>query len=306
MNATSYRRRRRLLYGSAVIVFAVVIAAIPAVHAQAPTTSSDSRAQTSSPDQRLAAQIEELRAQVARLQAALDQQRSSSQSATPSSSPNQPPSPMRMGDMDKMSKTGTGEMGGKPGGGMAPMDMHKGEMGMPPDGMKMPGGMMDDMGRMSSANPAATGAAAMPPSGGMSMGGNGTKAAPGGTRSMSALPGVPGASHLYHIGSTGFFLDQPQLTLTPQQQSALNAIKERALLERGNAERRVEQGEQELWALTGADQPDATKIQGKAREIEQARTNQRLAFIQSVGEATKLLTPEQRTQLLGMPNMPAK
>ena len=127
----------------------------------------------------------------------------------------------------------------------------------------------------------------------------------GAPRSMSSLPGVPGASHLYHIGSTGFFLDQP-ITLATDQQSALNKIKERALLERGNSERRIEQAEQELWTLTGADQPDAAKVQAKAREIEQLRTNQRLAFIQAVGEATKILTPEQNNQLLGMAGMPAK
>ena len=145
-----------------------------------------------------------------------------------------------------------------------------------------------------------------PSSGGMNMAGRAATPAPNMARSMSSLPGVPGASHLYHIGSTGFFLDQPQLSLTPQQQSALNAIKERALLERGNTERRIEQGEQELWSLTAADQPDATKIQAKAREIEQARTNQRLAFIQAVGEATKVLAPEQRSRLLGSSGMPAK
>ena len=122
-------------------------------------------------------------------------------------------------------------------------------------------------------------------------------------RSMSSLPGMPGASHLYHIGSTGFFLDQPQITLTDQQQSTLNVIKERALLERSNADRRVEEAEQELWVLTGSDQPDSGRIQAKAREIEQIRTEQRLGFITAVGEATRVLTAEQRDQLLGTGSM---
>ena len=123
---------------------------------------------------------------------------------------------------------------------------------------------------------------------------------------MSSLPGVPGASHLYHVGSTGFFLDQSQLTLSTDQKTSLNRIKEAALLERGNAERRIEQAEQELWTLTGADQPDAAKVEAKTREIEQLRANERLAFIRAVGEATKLLTPEQRNALLGTPSSPKK
>ena len=37
----------------------------------------------------------------------------------------------------------------------------------------------------------------------------------GGMKMSSALPGFPGSSHLYHIGSTGFFLDHPtHITLT--------------------------------------------------------------------------------------------
>ena len=118
-------------------------------------------------------------------------------------------------------------------------------------------------------------------------------------RPASALPGIPGASHLYHVGSTGFFLDQPQIALTSEQQTTLNGIKERALLERSTAERAIEQAEQELWALTGADQPDATKVQAKLKDIEQLRTNQRMAFIRAVGEAANVLTPQQRNVVVG-------
>src|SRR5581483_2029194 len=39
----------------------------------------------------------------------------------------------------------------------------------------------------------------------------------------SALPGFPGASHLYHIGATGFFLDRTDhIALSTDQQVALN------------------------------------------------------------------------------------
>lgn len=138
-------------------------------------------------------------------------------------------------------------------------------------------------------------------SSGMRMGGQAARSG----RSTSALPGNPGASHLYHIGSTGFFLDQPQLTLTSEQRTALNRIKERALLERTTAERKVEQAEQELWALTGSDQPDGAKVEAKLKEVEQLRTNQRMAFIRAVGEASNVLTAEQRNVVLGM-SMPKK
>ncbi len=290
-------------------------------------------------DQDLQKQIAELRAQIAKLQSALDQQKQSPQTPTAGTSATPAPAPGRrmMGEMGAMPPGGmpAGEMGGmKPGGmgsqkapmpgGMPMMDMDKGEMGMPPEGMKMPDGMMKgEMGMGSMSAGSSTGST--PPSGGMTMGGgaatSGSATTGGGMtmgggasgatpparapRSISSLPGVPGASHVYHIGSTGFFLDQSQLNLTTEQQTALNRIKERALLERGNAERRIEQAEQELWVLTGADLPDATKVQAKLQEIEQLRTNQRIAFIRAVGEATKQLTPEQQSALLGT-GMPKK
>ena len=316
MKRTFSTQLRRALPVAALVTSGVLIAGHPSF-GEAQTTANPPHTQTASQDQQLAKQIEELRAQVARLQAALDQQRQQAQQPTVPSA--QKPAPaMGMGEMSGMPKPPMGgmdkmEKSAMPGG---MMDMDKGEMGMPPESMKMPEGMMmDEIGKMSGkpGMPAKTAspsrAAGNTPSGGaMSMptGTGGPAKSSNAARSMSSLPGVPGTSHLYHIASTGFFLDQPQLTLTPQQQSALNAIKERALLERGNAERRVQQGEQELWTLTAADQPDAAKIQGKAREIEQVRTNQRLAFIQAVGEATKVLTAEQRTSLLGTASMPAK
>ena len=292
-------------------------AAAPHAHTQATAPAAPAGS-----DQELQKQLAELRAQVAKLQAALDQQQKQAPQmpmAAPTATPTPAPGRRMMGEMGGMQKDkmagmgsgggmGAGQAAGMSGGGMGmmdmdmmEMDMHKGEMGMPPEEMMMPEGMMMNemgMGGMS-------GGAGASASGGMTMGGGGANAAPSGMRpmpaprSMSSLPGVPGASHVYHIGSTGFFLDQPQLNLTTQQQTALNRIKERALLDRANAERRIEQAEQELWALTGADQPDAAKVQAKLQEIEQLRTNQRIAFIRAVGEGAKLLTAEQQNALLG-------
>lgn len=116
----------------------------------------------------------------------------------------------------------------------------------------------------------------------------------------SALPGVPGVSRLYHIGATGFFLNHPEhITLSMNQQAALNVVKQKALLSKSTSQRQIEEAEQELWELTGADEPDAAQIQAKVQTIEKLRGEHRLAFIQSVGEAAKVLTEEQRQMLLG-------
>jgi len=116
----------------------------------------------------------------------------------------------------------------------------------------------------------------------------------------SALPGFPGASHLYHIGSTGFFLDHSEhITLTVEQQKSLNQIRQDSTLAKDTAKRKIDQAEQELWQLTSSDQPDAGKIEAKISEIEKLRGDERLAFIRSVGEAAKVLTDEQRKSLIG-------
>ena len=113
------------------------------------------------------------------------------------------------------------------------------------------------------------------------------------------LPGFAGASHLYHVGATGFFLNlSPRIALTADQQSALTQIKTKALLSQSASDRQIEAGEQELWLLTAVDSPSAVKVTAKVREIEKARGDERIAFIQAVGEAAKVLTPEQQAQLL--------
>jgi Spy/CpxP family protein refolding chaperone len=119
----------------------------------------------------------------------------------------------------------------------------------------------------------------------------------------SATPGQPGSSHMLHMGSTGFFLNHSQhITLTADQKSKLNRLKEKAMLDQASEQRKIDQGEQELYTLTGADQPDNTSIQAKIGEVEKLRGEQRMNFIQAVGEASKVLTPEQH-QALMMGNM---
>ena len=116
----------------------------------------------------------------------------------------------------------------------------------------------------------------------------------------STLPGIPGVSRLNHVGATGFFLNHSEhITLSTKQQAALNRLKQKALLSKSTAQRKIEQAEQELWELTGADEPDKATIAAQVQAIEKLRGEQRMAFIQSVREAAKVLTDEQRQMLLG-------
>lgn len=173
--------------------------------------------------------------------------------------------------------------------------------------------MMDD-DKMGGA-PAGQSAAPMSNAGSMSgggmsgmccMGSMGKAPGPDGAMAMpSALPGFPGASHLYHVGASGFFVDYAvKIGLTVEQSTALNAIKQRSLIDQSAAQRKAEEAEQALWMLTAADQPDAAAIEAKVREIEKIKSDARLAFVRAVGEAANLLTAEQRKMVLGMVPMP--
>jgi Spy/CpxP family protein refolding chaperone len=221
-----------------------------------------------------------------------------------------------MGDMMQMMGGMMQQMGGmmkkdgmapKPAGGiggeMAGMDMGRsgGAMpgGAPPAGpmrgMPMPPKpLMQNMPpTMSSGIMEKGGMMGMPPSAAMA--------------NSAALPGFPGASHLYHTGANEFFLDHDQhIALTTQQRTALTMAKEKSLMDKASAERGIAQAEQDLWQLTSADQPDAAKIEAKIQEIEKLRGDERMTFIRAIGEAARLLSPEQIKQLLGQlpPAMP--
>ncbi|MBC7368571.1 MAG: hypothetical protein H7343_17465 [Undibacterium sp.] len=96
-------------------------------------------------------------------------------------------------------------------------------------------GMMDKMMPMPAGAPkpaSGTMATPSPPAGMASMAGGGGMMgmmdmgmSGGGMAAMpqSARPGFPSASHIYHIGATGFLLDYPQpISLTTEQQNGLN------------------------------------------------------------------------------------
>jgi hypothetical protein len=165
--------------------------------------------------------------------------------------------------------------------------------------------MQSEMSGMGgSAMPAGAPASGMSGSGmGMGMGMMGMMGmGPGAGSAMaqSALPGFPGASHIYHIGATDFFLDHPQhITLSTEQTAALNNAKEQAMLAKTSADRAREQAEQDLWTLTASDQPDSAQIEMKIREIEKVSGDERFAFIRAIGDASMILTDEQRQILAG-------
>ena len=271
----------------------------------------------------LSQQIAELQTKVAQLQAALAQNAppmaaapaSGAMPGMPAAAPAASPA-MGMG-MDKMKSAGG--MPGMSAGATPPVPMASMSGGAAPAGgmmamMSQMMGMMDKMMAMGGATAPTPSGGVMPsaPGGGMSGGGMammGMTEMGGGSGPMtqSALPGFPGASHLYHIGATDFFLDHPQhIALTTEQQVGLNKAKEQALLAKSTTDRAIEQAEQELWTLTAADQPDAMAIQAKIATIGKLTGDERLAFIRAVGDASKILTDEQRKSLTGFaPPAPA-
>ena len=302
-------------------------AATHAAHVAAGTMPPDAPAATTS-DPVLSQQLSELQAKVATLEAALAKTMppmaaTPAGGAMPGMSGAAPAASPTMG-MDKMKSGGMPGMGAgampapamagmsspaAPAGGMGMMGMMDKMMGMMDKMMPMAGGAM----------PTATPAAAMPAGGGMGMmdmekkkmagmmGMGAMSSDTGATMPQSVLPGFPGASHLYHIGATGFFLDHPQhIALSTEQMAALNKAKEQSLLAKSTADRAIEQAEQELWTLTASDQPDAAKIESKIREIGKQTGDERLTFIRAVGDASKILTDEQRKILTGFaPPAPA-
>ncbi len=309
-----------------------------AAHVAAGTMPPDAPATTDAVkgDPALAGQVSGLQAKIAQLEGKLVMAAptmaaapaSAAMPGMPAPAPAAAPAPA-MG-MDKM-KPAAPMAGMAPGGMMGMMNKMMGMMdkmmsmgggAMPASGAPMPaGGMgMDQMPMGGSSMTAAAPTAAMPANGGgmgkmamdkmevtgmMGMDPMGSSAP--GAMPQSALPGFPGASHLYHLGATDFFLDhQTHIVLTTEQTAALNQAKEKATLAKSTADRTIEQAEQELWSLTASDQPDITAIEAKSAKIGKLTSDTRVAFIRSIGEASKLLTDEQRKILTGFaPPAPA-
>lgn len=140
----------------------------------------------------------------------------------------------------------------------------------------------------------------------------GTAAPPGSGSSMVRLLGTPPARlptsplspagespHLFQLGAVAFFLDHDELALTVDQRSTLSAVRDRAVLDYATQQRQIDQGEQDLWSLTAADQPYASAVEAKLTMIARHSVQQRLNYIRAVGEALAEISPSQRQQLLG-------
>lgn len=168
------------------------------------------------------------------------------------------------------------------------------------------GGMMDMMSQMMNqmmggGGGSGMGAMGAPPANGMAPA-NGMPAST--PQANTSLPGFPGSSHIYHVGSTGFFLNHARLlALTPEQSEKLGQIRERELLHQSQVNRKLAQAEEDLWLLTGSDRPDLSSIEAKLKKIEGLRTMKRLYFIRSVGKAAQVLTPKQMKLVLGTGEM---
>ena len=234
-------------------------------------TSHQEGAHTDGAAPTLHSQIAELRAKVARLEAALELDHKASAQSSDTAMKGMGKGKM-MGMSSKSSPGGGMDMSGKGKMKMkdAKMGGAKSKMGM--SGMKRMR-MMGSMGSDTAEQPVAQ---------------------------PSFLPGFPGASHIYHIGATSHFLDHSELfNPSPAQRKLLAQMLEQSALAQSGFERRIAQAEQDLWVLTSAGEPDAAKIESKVKEVAQLQVEQRLAFIQSVGKAAGALSEAQRAALVG-------
>ena len=65
-------------------------------------------------------------------------------------------------------------------------------------------------------------------------------------------------------------------------------------------QRKIDQAEQELWAITSAEHPSASGVEAKLTEIARLSTRQRMDYILAIGQAVAHLTDAQQT-MLAMP-----
>lgn len=129
---------------------------------------------------------------------------------------------------------------------------------------------------------------------------HGVGAAHAGNKSGEMAENAAPPTGLLQIGAEGFFVDRStDLQLESGQTEQLRAIQAKAQTETEAAAKRVASAEAQLWTLTGNASPDLSAIEAKVREIEQLRSEQRVAFIRAVAEAVKVLSPGQKQRLLG-------
>lgn len=239
------------------------------------------QADASTQTQDTQAQINQLKRQVARLQAALQQSRGSKSGSTKGSMSGAKPATGMDDDSSEM-------------GSMAPSDgSMKSDSATP---MSAPGCCGMSMGKP------------MPNMGGIAddkMGGG----MPSKSNSSMSASRAADAPHLLHVGAKDFFLDHAQhIGLMSDQRLRLERIKADTKRNKTASQKQIDVAEQELWKLTSAEQPNTGEIDMKVQEIAKLRADQQMAFIHAVSAASDVLTPEQRTaavKAMASPN-PAK
>jgi hypothetical protein len=122
------------------------------------------------------------------------------------------------------------------------------------------------------------------------------------TLTSTSMPLHAGAApHLFHLGASSFFLDHEELALTSEQRSTLSGIRERAVLGYATTQRKIDQAEQDLWSLTSAEHPLASRVEAKLAEIARLWTQQRMDYIRTIGDAVAQLTDAQHKVLAMAP-----
>lgn len=128
------------------------------------------------------------------------------------------------------------------------------------------------------------------------------KPMPGSAMPSADTPVSTGSGHVLHLGERDFYLDrQTELALTQAQVQSLMGHKDRWLVERERHQEAIDAAEAWLWQLTQALTPNPDQMAAAVREVEQLRSEQRLAFIAAVSEAVRTLTPAQIAIARSMP-----
>jgi hypothetical protein len=176
-----------------------------------------------------------------------------------------------------------GTMGGGMGQGSASKPQGMGAMNMGSTGAMSGGSMGMCCGRMGSmmGKPKMTGSSTTPD---------------------PTVATAAGSGHVLHLGERDFYLDlQSELALTDAQIQSLTAHRGQWLSERANHQSAIDAAETQLWQLTQALAPNPDQVAATVREVEQLRSAQRLAFIASVSEAVRTLTPAQIATARSLP-----
>lgn len=115
------------------------------------------------------------------------------------------------------------------------------------------------------------------------------------------LPPAVGAPHLYHFGAQTFFLEQSgAITLTPNQEAQLTAIKASADAAYAETQRTLDAAENVLWTLTSLEKPDGKKIDAKIKEIGRLGAQQRMDYVRAIGTAVAVLDEAQQKAAIAL------